>query len=147
MSDSGTELGRKFRELREAKGLSLQDVSDATGISKSYIGQIETRGIEVSFVKTCKLAELYSADLNDLAAQVNSSPTKRVTLSDPPDILKLEDCPRVIEVGEDDNGSRCGCSCGCTERYYAIASSFCRWCRDGACDCSPSAIARDGVPV
>lgn len=69
--------------------------------------------------------------------------TKLVTLADEPAILEAEDCPRVIEVDVNDNGSPCRCGCGCAERVYAIASSYCRWCRDGACDCSPSAIAND----
>lgn len=71
------------------------------------------------------------------------SETKTVTLSDDSDVLWAEGSDRHVEVPLDDEGSACQCGCGCQERYWAIATSMCRWCQQGACDCSPSAIAAD----
>lgn len=66
--------------------------------------------------------------------------TKLVRLADEPAVLELEDSPAVVEVPISDNGRRCRCGCGCEERVYAIATEYCRWCQQGACDCSPSAM-------
>jgi transcriptional regulator with XRE-family HTH domain len=35
------ELGQKLRAIRRGKDITLQQVADATGLSKSYISQIE----------------------------------------------------------------------------------------------------------
>lgn len=37
-----TPLGKFLKELREKKGVSLQDLENATGISNAYISQLET---------------------------------------------------------------------------------------------------------
>lgn len=69
-----------------------------------------------------------------------SNQTKTVRLVDDGAVLELEDSPRLVEVPLTDNGHACECGCGCKERFYAIASSYCQWCQTGACDCSPSAM-------
>jgi len=70
-------------------------------------------------------------------------PMKRVRLADEPEVLRLEGSPSVVEVPVSDNGTRCRCGCGCIERVYAIATEYCRWCQQGACDCSPSAMGEE----
>ncbi|MDK1031673.1 MAG: XRE family transcriptional regulator, partial [Planctomycetia bacterium] len=39
---SGASFGARLRNLRKAKGWTLQDLSEATGIAKSYLSQVET---------------------------------------------------------------------------------------------------------
>jgi len=68
---------------------------------------------------------------------------KLVRLSDEPEVLRLEDSPPAVAVPVSDNGTRCRCGCGCIERVYAIATEYCRWCQQGACDCSPSAMGEE----
>ena len=39
-------LGAKIKELRKAKGLTLEQLAEQIGSGKSYIGEIEDRGVK-----------------------------------------------------------------------------------------------------
>lgn len=67
--------------------------------------------------------------------------TKTVKLDDESAVLYLEGSDGTMEVDDNDTGSKCECGCGCKELFWSIASSFCRMCQQGACDCTDSAIA------
>lgn len=47
------EVGKKIKELRNDKGLSLKDVAESTGVTKSMLSQIE-RGISSPSINTLK---------------------------------------------------------------------------------------------
>jgi len=60
-------FGEKIKQLRTAKGESLQSVADAAGISKAHIWELErgrAKNPTVSTVKT--LAAYFGADYADL---------------------------------------------------------------------------------
>ena len=44
-----TPLGKRLRQYREAKGLTLQQVADAVGCTKAYIWELEMRQGPVSY--------------------------------------------------------------------------------------------------
>ncbi|MBI4261472.1 MAG: cupin domain-containing protein [Actinobacteria bacterium] len=53
----GLELGRRIRTLREEKGLSLRAVSDAAGVSESFLSQVERGVASPSVASLRRLAE------------------------------------------------------------------------------------------
>lgn len=56
-----------LRDAREAKGLSLRDVAERTGISRSHLGYLETGQRERPDPRVLRLlADLYGLALSDL---------------------------------------------------------------------------------
>ncbi|SEA38958.1 XRE family transcriptional regulator, master regulator for biofilm formation [Thalassobacillus cyri] len=62
-------IGERIRELREERGMSLSVLASRSGVSKSYISNIE-RGIQKnpSLIIMKKLAETLGVPLEDLTA-------------------------------------------------------------------------------
>lgn len=54
-----SQLGRKFREMREGEGLALHEVADRTGISKSFLSLVETGRSDLSVNRFLRLCEFY----------------------------------------------------------------------------------------
>lgn len=62
-------LGEKLRELRDKKGYSLRQIQDKTGISNSYLSELENdRKDNPSMKKLKTLAKLYEVDLSYFVA-------------------------------------------------------------------------------
>jgi transcriptional regulator with XRE-family HTH domain len=59
-------LGAKLREVRKARGLSLADVAEATGVSRSLLSLIETGRSDITIGRLSRLAQLYELRLADL---------------------------------------------------------------------------------
>ncbi len=64
----GRSIGPVLRQLRRQRGLSLQQVSLATGISRSFLSQVETGTNDITFQRLCRVIDLYGVDLADLVA-------------------------------------------------------------------------------
>lgn len=64
-------VGNQIKAYRQAKGLTQIELAKKTGISKSYIYDIEnggkTKNSSVSMKNICKIATVLGVDLNDLA--------------------------------------------------------------------------------
>jgi transcriptional regulator with XRE-family HTH domain len=72
MSDESIELGRKISEVRERKGISLNMLAVAAGLSLHQIRRIE-RGIAVpNAIALAKIAKELDLDLNELFLHVIS---------------------------------------------------------------------------
>lgn len=57
----------KLKFARKVKGMTLREVEEETGISNSYLCQLERGQIKKpSFFKLVKLIELYNLDIGDL---------------------------------------------------------------------------------
>jgi HTH-type transcriptional regulator, competence development regulator len=55
-------LGTYLKSLRDAKGLSLRDVEELSGISNAFVSQLESGKVKhPSPIKLFKLAEIYGA--------------------------------------------------------------------------------------
>lgn len=63
------ELGPALREARKARGLSLTDVAEATGISRSLLSLIETGRSDITIGRLGRLAQLYEIRLADLVPE------------------------------------------------------------------------------
>lgn len=59
-------VGKRIRELREAKSYSQTLVADTIGMSPKYLSEIELGRRNLSFVNLVKLAMAFSVSLDDL---------------------------------------------------------------------------------
>lgn len=62
-------LGSKLREARKARSLSLADVAESTGVSRSLLSLIETGRSDITVGRLSRLAQLYELRLADLVPE------------------------------------------------------------------------------
>jgi XRE family transcriptional regulator, regulator of sulfur utilization len=63
------ELGAALRRARNARGLSLAQVADATGVSRSLLSLIETGRSDITIGRLSRLARLYDIRLAELVPE------------------------------------------------------------------------------
>ncbi len=74
-----TALGEKIRQLRKAKGLTLEKLADLTDSSKSYIWELENKNIpRPSAEKIGKIASILGVTPEYLMDTSEDSPTPNV---------------------------------------------------------------------
>jgi transcriptional regulator with XRE-family HTH domain len=56
-------LGRRLREVRRERKLSLAEVAEGTGISQSFISQVENGRSDITIGRLLRLVELYGLDV------------------------------------------------------------------------------------
>jgi transcriptional regulator with XRE-family HTH domain len=56
----------KLRNIRTSKGLTLKEVADISGVSKSQISDFETGTHDITVNKLCKISKALGCTLNDL---------------------------------------------------------------------------------
>ncbi|MGG2041168.1 helix-turn-helix domain-containing protein [Burkholderia gladioli] len=67
-------LGELIKSRREAQGMTLDEVADAAGCSKSYLWEIENRvGYKVSLINAVRLSVALGIHINLLASAVLES--------------------------------------------------------------------------
>src|SRR5262245_34654563 len=82
------QLGRKIRDLRQRRGLTVQQLADASGLSKGFISQVENERTSPSL-----------STLHDLACALGSSAAYLVVEEEPvPSVVRASDRP-VLRVG------------------------------------------------
>jgi transcriptional regulator with XRE-family HTH domain len=59
-------LGRRLKELRVSRGLSLKEVAAGTGLSSSFISLVETGRNEMTVGRLVTMADFYEVGLRDL---------------------------------------------------------------------------------
>jgi transcriptional regulator with XRE-family HTH domain len=64
-----SEIGHHIRRRRRAKRMSLQQISDLTGLSISTLSKIENNVIELSFTRMIALSEALGINLTELVAE------------------------------------------------------------------------------
>lgn len=57
------ELGTKLKEIRRARGITLQDVARETGLSKSFVSQVEAGDANPSIASLKKIADALTIPL------------------------------------------------------------------------------------
>jgi transcriptional regulator with XRE-family HTH domain len=79
-----SEFGVRLRRLREAKGLTLQQVADAVGCTKAYVWELEMRpGQRPSAERVQALAEVLGVTMDD----VMGKPLDQVPEASPEDVV------------------------------------------------------------
>lgn len=56
-------IGRKIKELRQQKGITIQDVSEKTGLSKGLISQVENDQVSPPISTLLKIASALKTDI------------------------------------------------------------------------------------
>ena len=76
------ELGNSLRELRKRKNLSLRDVEKESGVSGSYLSQVEQGKRHPSADLLRKIAPTYSASVRELLVMAGYLDEPEATMSD-----------------------------------------------------------------
>lgn len=63
------ELGKKLRALRRERGLTLSELQQETGISRSFLGLVEQGRSDISISRLVKLARAHRITLDELASE------------------------------------------------------------------------------
>jgi transcriptional regulator with XRE-family HTH domain len=84
------QLGRKIRDLRLRRGMTVQQLADASHLSKGFISQVENDRTSPSL-----------ATLHDLAAALRTSVSYLVAEDEPtPHVVRATDRP-LLDIGDD----------------------------------------------
>jgi transcriptional regulator with XRE-family HTH domain len=73
-----TQVCRKVRELRAARGWSLDSLSAACGVSKSMLSQIERNEANPTLAVTARIAQAFGMSLGELVDSPSASPSIHV---------------------------------------------------------------------
>lgn len=84
------DLGRRLRELRSARGVSLAEVAEATAISPSFLSMVENGQSDMTVSRLMRLVAWYGVSIADLLQEPASS-TVRVVRADQRRSLELSD--------------------------------------------------------
>jgi transcriptional regulator with XRE-family HTH domain len=79
---SSEELGDSLRELRKSKRLSLRDVEQASGVSGSYLSQVEQGKRHPSAELLRKIAPTYGASIRELLVMAGYLDEPEASMSD-----------------------------------------------------------------
>lgn len=74
MSESNSEIGATIKTVREAKGLSLEAVSQKTGTSVEYLEKIENGKVYPSLGLIVRFSELFEVSVGDIFCDDADSP-------------------------------------------------------------------------
>ena len=66
-------IGKRLSKLRKAKGWSLRDASERSGLSHSFISMVEKGTSEIAVSRLLRLAEAYSIFIADVLSDVEAS--------------------------------------------------------------------------
>lgn len=63
-------LGQRIKLLRQARSISQEDLADAAGVHRTYIGMIERGEKNTTILTMLKLAEALNTTLYDLVREL-----------------------------------------------------------------------------
>lgn len=66
-------LGDRLRALRVHRGISLAEVAEATGLSRTFVGLVEKGKSEIAVSRLLRLAEYYGVTLEDLVGSSDAA--------------------------------------------------------------------------
>jgi transcriptional regulator with XRE-family HTH domain len=70
-STSLIEFGRRLRLRRIAQGLSQEDLADAAGLHRTYVGSVERGERNIALINILRLAEALGVDAGELLREMN----------------------------------------------------------------------------
>ena len=74
MTQKPVEVGKKIRELRDEKGLSLQDLAEKTGYSSALLSQFENHLVSPPLGSLIKLARAFDTDVGHFLGDTQDQP-------------------------------------------------------------------------
>ncbi|HWQ23921.1 MAG TPA: XRE family transcriptional regulator [Gaiellaceae bacterium] len=84
------DVGRRLREFRTERGLSLAEVAKATGISTSFLSLVETGQSDITFGRLSRLINFYGLEFGDLALASRRNPV----------VLRAGEETHAVSLGE-----------------------------------------------
>jgi quercetin dioxygenase-like cupin family protein/DNA-binding XRE family transcriptional regulator len=75
--DGRLEVGRRLKELRRERDMTLAEVADATGLSGSFLSMVEQGKSDISMGRLTRLAALFGASVADFATSARDPITTR----------------------------------------------------------------------
>ncbi len=74
MIDKDVKVGEKIKEIRESKGLNLNELADKTGFTTAFLSQIENHLISPPLGTITKIASSLEIKVGELFNQKNNAP-------------------------------------------------------------------------
>ena len=65
-----TELGKRIREARTAKGFSQIALADISGINEKYLGRVERGESNITVIKLNKITDAIGVSLSDILKDI-----------------------------------------------------------------------------
>ena len=91
-------IGEHLKKLRAAKGITLQDVSNTTGLSVSFLSLVENGKSGISLANLQKILKCYDTAIHDL---IDTSDDVRVVKSEEARVVRSEEAKRIHSDTDD----------------------------------------------
>jgi transcriptional regulator with XRE-family HTH domain len=72
-----------LRTIRQARGLSLSEVAEATGVSASFLSLVETGRSDITIGRLCRLVDFYRISITDLLPDPGAAEPDVVRAAEP----------------------------------------------------------------
>lgn len=86
-------LGQKIGRLRQERGLTLQEVSEGSGLTPSFLSRLERDKVNISVANLRKLAQFFSVQMTHFFEGEDNQQIGRVIVSEERVRLSLDDAP------------------------------------------------------
>lgn len=86
-------IGQNIKKLRLEKGITLQDVSDATGLSVSFLSLVENGKSGISLANLQKILKCYDTSVHDFIDDTGND--KKVLKSEKLRVVRSEEAKRI----------------------------------------------------
>ena len=104
MSDGATrngDLGRRLRQLRTSRGLSLAEVAEATSISPSFLSIVENGQSDITVSRLMRLVHWYGVSIADLLQDPDRSPVRIVRATERRSLELSDERIRILMLTPD----------------------------------------------
>lgn len=86
-------LGQKIGRLRQERGLTLQEVSDGSGLTPSFLSRLERDKVNISVANLRKLAQFFSVQMTHFFEGEDNQQVGQVITPEERVRLSLDDAP------------------------------------------------------
>ncbi len=95
------ELGQRLRQLRSSRRLSLAHVSEATGISPSFLSMVENGQSDITVSRLMRLVHWYGVSIADLLQAPDRSPVRIIRAEERHSIELAEEGIQILMLVPD----------------------------------------------
>jgi transcriptional regulator with XRE-family HTH domain len=95
------DLGRRLRQLRSSRRLSLAHVAEATGISPSFLSMVENGQSDITVSRLMRLVHWYGVSIADLLQEPDRSPVRVVRAGERHSVELAEERIRIVMLVPD----------------------------------------------
>lgn len=95
------DISQKLKKLRSLKGNTLQEVSDATGLSVAFLSLVENSKSGISLANLQKIMKYYGTSINDLIDLEEEAVGKDRADSQAARVVRFEEAKRIRSYKDD----------------------------------------------